>query len=127
MQWQAKKANLLQGHVEACPAGFDGLHPNSLGDFQIARAYTKILHDQFNYGQAALVVPPTRKIPGMADYSSSYLPLDTVANMSTTTFLAVMLVIGLAIAACARRPRWLREKVFRSKGVYRLLPTSVRD
>ncbi|KAF3765632.1 SGNH hydrolase, partial [Cryphonectria parasitica EP155] len=44
-------------HVEACPAGADGLHPNALGDFQIARAYTRVLHEQFLFGTGPLEVP----------------------------------------------------------------------
>lgn len=33
-----------------CPAAYDGLHPNSTGEYQIAHAFEKTLHDGFGLG-----------------------------------------------------------------------------
>lgn len=127
-----KLNKFLKGHVDSCPAGIDGLHPNALGDFQIARAYSKILHERFHYGAAPLVVPPTHEIPGMSGGGGRLSwgrPFDewrqqpALVDMSTTTLFALVLIVGVVVAVCARRPRcWLR-----GKGMYRVLPTSVRD
>ncbi|KAF5126392.1 Protein sidekick-1 [Metarhizium anisopliae] len=40
-----------------CPAGYDGLHPNALGEFQIASAFSKTLVNDFNLGSRPLAVP----------------------------------------------------------------------
>ncbi|MYQ49291.1 hypothetical protein GTW40_30455 [Streptomyces sp. SID4985] len=42
---------------DACPAGYDGLHPNALGEFQIAHAFETTLHDRFGIGQSVPAVP----------------------------------------------------------------------
>ncbi|WP_328504723.1 GDSL-type esterase/lipase family protein [Streptomyces sp. NBC_00457] len=44
---------------------YDGLHPNALGEYRIARALGTTLHDEFGIGSAAPSVPdtlPTRQI-----------------------------------------------------------------
>ncbi|MEU6818591.1 fibronectin type III domain-containing protein [Streptomyces sp. NPDC046860] len=43
----------------ACPAGYDGLHPNALGEFQIAHAFETTLHDRYGIGQTVPNVPRT--------------------------------------------------------------------
>ncbi|MEE1752696.1 fibronectin type III domain-containing protein [Streptomyces sp. SP18CS02] len=45
--------------LDACPAGYDGLHPNALGEFQIARAFEQTLHRDFGIGHHVPEVPPT--------------------------------------------------------------------
>ncbi|EFE38232.1 hypothetical protein TRV_07103 [Trichophyton verrucosum HKI 0517] len=50
----------------ACAAGYDGLHPNAQGEFQIARAFTLTLVNDFKIGSSALEVPsdiPSRSLP----------------------------------------------------------------
>ncbi|MER8018094.1 fibronectin type III domain-containing protein [Streptomyces griseoluteus] len=44
---------------DACPAGYDGLHPNALGEFQIAHAFETTLHDRYGIGQIVPDVPPS--------------------------------------------------------------------
>lgn len=46
---------------DACPAGYDGLHPNALGEFQIAHAFETTLHDRYGIGQIVPDVP--RSVP----------------------------------------------------------------
>ncbi|MBQ1009933.1 hypothetical protein KBX53_02995 [Micromonospora sp. M51] len=43
----------------SCPAGYDGLHPNATGEYQIARAFTETLHNDFGYGTKPLDIPTT--------------------------------------------------------------------
>ncbi|KAH7182078.1 hypothetical protein DER46DRAFT_670422 [Fusarium sp. MPI-SDFR-AT-0072] len=40
-----------------CPAGTDGLHPNALGEFQIASVFSKTLVKDFNLGKDPIHVP----------------------------------------------------------------------
>ncbi|KAF2217384.1 carbohydrate esterase family 3 protein [Cercospora zeae-maydis SCOH1-5] len=39
------------------PAAYDGLHPSSLGEFQIAQAFSEALHREFGLGRKTLEVP----------------------------------------------------------------------
>ncbi|MFD7878536.1 fibronectin type III domain-containing protein [Streptomyces sp. NPDC059766] len=55
----------------ACPAGYDGLHPNALGEFQIAHAFETTLHDRYGIGQTVPDVP--RSVPER--------PLDVARNV----------------------------------------------
>ncbi|KAL5344459.1 hypothetical protein ACLOAV_010439 [Pseudogymnoascus australis] len=41
----------------ACPVGYDGLHPNALGEYQIARAFTATLVNNFQLGTSPLTIP----------------------------------------------------------------------
>ncbi|MFJ9843357.1 GDSL-type esterase/lipase family protein [Kitasatospora sp. NPDC101155] len=52
--------------VDSCPAGYDGLHPNALGEYQIAQAYERTLHDGWGIGSFVPDVPtnvPARPTP----------------------------------------------------------------
>ncbi|MCR8945160.1 fibronectin type III domain-containing protein [Streptomyces sp. OUCMDZ-4982] len=42
---------------DACPGGYDGLHPNALGEFQIARAFEQTLHHEYGIGQSVPGIP----------------------------------------------------------------------
>ncbi|KAH7031699.1 LOW QUALITY PROTEIN: uncharacterized protein B0I36DRAFT_410163 [Microdochium trichocladiopsis] len=62
--------------VAACPAAYDGLHPNALGEFQIAQAFSTTLKNSFGLGSAVLAIPgniPGRScsMPGNVRASSS--------------------------------------------------------
>ncbi|MEU6486590.1 fibronectin type III domain-containing protein [Streptomyces sp. NPDC046887] len=51
-----------------CPAGYDGLHPNALGEFQIARAFELTLHQHFGIGTFVPDIPaspPARPAPAV--------------------------------------------------------------
>ncbi|KAF7622830.1 SGNH hydrolase-type esterase domain-containing protein [Aspergillus flavus] len=41
----------------ACPVGYDGLHPNAKGEYQIARAFTLTLVKDLNIGVSPLSIP----------------------------------------------------------------------
>ncbi|QKX59188.1 uncharacterized protein TRUGW13939_06320 [Talaromyces rugulosus] len=43
--------------TQACPSGHDGLHPNALGEFQIARAFSLALVYGFGIGTDSLSIP----------------------------------------------------------------------
>ncbi|KAL7795689.1 hypothetical protein V8C43DRAFT_304570 [Trichoderma afarasin] len=49
---------------DGCPAGSDGLHPNALGEFQIAKAFANTLSQGFNWPGNAFVINGT--IPARA-------------------------------------------------------------
>lgn len=49
-----------------CPAGYDGLHPSALGEFEIAKAFSEAFVKIYGIGKKALVVPkhiPVRNTP----------------------------------------------------------------
>ncbi|MEU4152055.1 fibronectin type III domain-containing protein [Streptomyces sp. NPDC026659] len=60
---------------DSCPAGYDGLHPNALGEFQIAHAFETTLHDRYGIGQSVPAVPPS--VPER--------PLDVARNVSAVS------------------------------------------
>ncbi|KAF4122962.1 Fibronectin type III domain [Geosmithia morbida] len=43
--------------ADGCPAGYDGLHPNALGEYQIAHAFSRTLVRNMNLGSKPLQVP----------------------------------------------------------------------
>ncbi|MFI5899116.1 phosphatidylinositol-specific phospholipase C domain-containing protein [Streptomyces cyaneofuscatus] len=43
----------------SCPAAYDGLHPNAVGEYQIAGAFGATLHKEFGLGYSAPNVPTT--------------------------------------------------------------------
>lgn len=52
--------------LDGCPGGHDGLHPNALGEFEIAQAFSRVLHDEFGLGNGAISIPaniPVRPCP----------------------------------------------------------------
>ncbi|KXS97117.1 hypothetical protein AC578_2897 [Pseudocercospora eumusae] len=42
---------------ERCPAAYDGLHPNALGEYQIAKAFSNALHTDFALGERPVEIP----------------------------------------------------------------------
>lgn len=119
------------GHVDICPGGIDGLHPNSLGDFQIARAYTQVMHEHFGWGTGPLIVPPVDVIMAGTEASGAAEENDdeAVGNTGNTQHqqghrpvaVAVGTSVGLclvvAAVACAL---WWREKRRRSRSAIEL-------
>ncbi|KKY31859.1 hypothetical protein UCDDA912_g08148 [Diaporthe ampelina] len=129
-----KVSKVYDCHVTSCPAGIDGLHPNALGDFQIARAYTQVLHDKFHYGAAPLEVPSPDTIPGLvpsssaATDSSGKLALGQAPSPPVGYLAAGAGLLSLVLVATLR-PEWLRLRRGRfglggvMKGRYHLLPS----
>ncbi|KAK0112622.1 hypothetical protein ONS95_014364 [Cadophora gregata] len=60
-------------HPRSCPAGYDGLHPNAWGEFQIANAFSETLVNDFGIGNTVLAVPAqddgslARPLPGITN------------------------------------------------------------
>ena len=50
-------ANNYDCRPGGCEAGYDGLHPNSWGEFEIASAFTKTLFNDLKLGSGPLAVP----------------------------------------------------------------------
>lgn len=42
---------------DRCHAGYDGLHPNALGEYQIAQAFVRTLHDSYGLGRELVSFP----------------------------------------------------------------------
>ncbi|WP_162684144.1 GDSL-type esterase/lipase family protein [Streptomyces populi] len=63
--------------TDTCPAGYDNLHPNALGEYQIASAYERTLHDGYGIGQSVPAVPdtiPHRPISGVTGVVAQAVP-----------------------------------------------------
>ncbi|SMY29189.1 unnamed protein product [Zymoseptoria tritici ST99CH_1A5] len=64
--------------IKGCPAAWDGLHPNELGEYQIARGFSRALVSALGIGKAPLEVPkdiPRRPLPPPSNFqvaSSAY-------------------------------------------------------
>ncbi|KAK4495120.1 hypothetical protein PRZ48_013447 [Zasmidium cellare] len=73
-EWSKKSSRIEHVEIERnygftpdeCKGTHDGLHPNELGDFQIAKAFTETLHRAYGYGSRPVKVPahiPERPLP----------------------------------------------------------------
>ena len=54
-----------------CPAGYDGLHPNAAGEYQIAQAFSRTLVSQLGIGTSTLSIPgniPARPLSVPANF-----------------------------------------------------------
>ncbi|PVH78878.1 carbohydrate esterase family 3 protein [Cadophora sp. DSE1049] len=66
-----------------CPAAYDGLHPNELGEYQIARAYSRALVSALGIGSSPLTVPgsiPARPLPVPSNLQMAPSPLGLTAT-----------------------------------------------
>lgn len=43
--------------IQKNSSGYDGLHPNALGEYQIAHAFSRTLANDFNLGSGPLKIP----------------------------------------------------------------------
>ncbi|KAK0610141.1 SGNH hydrolase-type esterase domain-containing protein, partial [Bombardia bombarda] len=60
---------------KTCKASYDGLHPNALGEYQLAQAFSRaLIAPPFSFGQHELAIPPSGVIP--------LRPTPTPANFS---------------------------------------------
>ncbi|MFF7731178.1 fibronectin type III domain-containing protein [Streptomyces sp. NPDC008001] len=41
----------------SCPVAYDGLHPNAIGEYQIAQAYVRTLHNSYGLGSGPIDIP----------------------------------------------------------------------
>ncbi|HEX6342604.1 fibronectin type III domain-containing protein [Umezawaea sp.] len=91
VDWRGNYACELDG----CPDGYDGLHPNATGEYKIAQAFERTLHDGYGLGSAVPAVPtdvPARPTP---------VPTGVVASASpggiTVTWDAVFGAYGYTV------------------------------
>lgn len=73
-----------------CEVGsFDGLHPNALGEFQIARAFSLTLLNDFHLGKDPLKIPeniPSRPLPVPQNFRVTTSPRGVTAKWGAGTF-----------------------------------------
>ncbi|EAQ90467.1 hypothetical protein CHGG_02402 [Chaetomium globosum CBS 148.51] len=58
-------------------AAYDGLHPNALGEYQLAQAFSRTLVSDFSIGRSPLVIPepvPPRPLPTPARFGAASTP-----------------------------------------------------
>lgn len=67
----------IPGHYDcnrnSCPDGYDGLHPNSKGEYHIAQAYAKVLKANYNFAG------PDFSVPANPEPRTLSVPSDVVA------------------------------------------------
>ncbi|EME38875.1 hypothetical protein DOTSEDRAFT_75553 [Dothistroma septosporum NZE10] len=72
------------GYVpDECKGTFDGLHPNALGDYQIACAFSRTLHHAFGFGSKPLTMPkhiPKRPLPVPSNLKACGAPYGVVCT-----------------------------------------------
>lgn len=69
-KWSTKESPVelvdFAGHYNCrpsgCPDGYDGLHPNAVGEYSIAKAFAETLHAKFGIGSGGLDDPVTYPI-----------------------------------------------------------------
>ncbi|GAB1318101.1 Factor for adipocyte differentiation [Madurella fahalii] len=64
-------------------AAYDGLHPNALGEYQLAQAFSRVLVSSLHLGRAELVIPeqiPPRPIPTPANFLAVAAPSGIVVT-----------------------------------------------
>lgn len=63
--------------IDGCPAGWDGLHPNELGEYTLAQAFSIALHDRYEIGGGILEIPaniPERDCPSPENLKTTGAP-----------------------------------------------------
>jgi lysophospholipase L1-like esterase len=73
-----------------CPAGYDGLHPNAWGEYQIAHAFELTLHNKYQIGSSVPAVPDASQIPPR--------PTPVPANLKATSSPSGVVVTWDAVA-----------------------------
>lgn len=66
-----------------CPAGYDGLHPNAKGEYQIARAFSLTLVNDMKIGNSPLQIPgniPSRPVSVPSNFKVSTSPQGVTAT-----------------------------------------------
>ncbi|GAA2655463.1 hypothetical protein Adu01nite_91390 [Paractinoplanes durhamensis] len=75
-----------------CPAGYDGLHPNALGEYQIAQAFERTLHDSYGLGASVPAVPA--QIPARPTPAAYPINAETVPGGIKVTWIPVFGALG---------------------------------
>ena len=69
--------------VSGCPDGYDGLHPNVMGEYHIAQAFSQTLYSSFGFGSGPIVVPgnvPARNLPVPTNFKVQSSPQGVTAT-----------------------------------------------
>lgn len=77
-------------YSEQCPASYDGLHPNELGEYQIARGFTRGLVSGLGIGKAPLEVPgdiPARPLPVPSNFQIATSDLGATATWDKGNYM----------------------------------------
>jgi hypothetical protein len=75
-------------HPEGCPDGYDGLHPNTKGEYHIAQAFARALKRDFGFVGEDFVVPkniPGRPVQAPANVVSCSYPEGIVTTWDRVT------------------------------------------
>lgn len=70
-----------------CPGGYDGLHPNARGEYEIAQAYENTLHEQYGLGDGVPPVParvPSQPLPTPGNVRAASSPLGVTVTWDVT-------------------------------------------
>ncbi|MGK5638341.1 fibronectin type III domain-containing protein [Streptomyces sp. URMC 126] len=60
---------------DSCPVAYDGLHPNAIGEYQIAQAFVRTLHNSYGLGSELIDIPT--KFPERPALAPSTLWIDS--------------------------------------------------
>ncbi|KAL2257719.1 hypothetical protein VTK26DRAFT_9261 [Humicola hyalothermophila] len=77
---------LAENYSSRCPARnatYDGLHPNALGEYQIAQAFSRTLASAFSLGRGELAIPdriPPRPLPTPTNFTAVSAPSGIVVT-----------------------------------------------
>lgn len=81
-EWSTTKSQLalvdIAEHYICETGAYDGLHPNALGDYQIAKAFSSTLHKDFGYGSGPSTIPshiPKRELPAPSKLRAEGAPM----------------------------------------------------
>jgi hypothetical protein len=83
--------------LDSCPAGYDGLHPNALGEYQIAHAFERTLRDQYALGFTVPDVPASADIPARPTPVPSNVNAQPSPEGVTVTWNAVFGALGYGV------------------------------
>jgi lysophospholipase L1-like esterase len=81
--------------LDGCPDGYDGLHPNASGEYKIARAFERTLHD--SYGLGATVPPLPGTIPARPTPVPDHVVAAATPGGVTVTWDAVFGAYGYTV------------------------------
>ncbi|MFI8391858.1 fibronectin type III domain-containing protein [Streptomyces sp. NPDC085540] len=81
--------------TNTCPGGYDNLHPNALGEFQIASAFARTLHEGYNIGQFVPGIPAT--IPRRPTFPVNTLVAESVPSGVKVTWSPVFGARGYTV------------------------------
>ncbi|KAK1978355.1 fibronectin type III domain-containing protein, partial [Colletotrichum cereale] len=89
----------VRNSYDCSHGSYDGLHPNALGEFQIARAFSRSLVRAYRIGTHELSIP--LKIPGRPTPVPTNVVVEAVSYGIAVTWDAVYGALGYDVRSCA--------------------------